>query len=326
MNYSDQLVETSRFLKENDHFLVVNHVNPDGDATGSLLAMGYILKALGKQFVLVNEGPTPVKFLADYLGELPIQDATRTPLNHKYRTVITVDCGDLVRVGTVANFFESDVRILNIDHHPTNDHFGTVNLIRTDACATAEILFDLVKAMPVAITKELATALYMGILTDTGGFRYSNTTADVMEKASDLLRYGVEPGVLAERCLETITFSYLQLLQLVLPTLTMHKNNQIAFLTITKEAQERCKAGNEDMEGMVNYTRNIEGVEVGVLFKQIDEQTVKVSLRSKRNVDVSVIAHELGGGGHAKASGCTIYESLEKAQRLVLQKIEHFWG
>lgn len=325
MSYKDQLAETSRFLKGNDPFLVVNHVNPDGDATGSLLAMGFILEALGKSFVLVNEGATPEKFFVVALSE-QIKNLTTEPLTQKYRQIIALDCGDLKRVGEVSKFFDEDVALLNIDHHPTNDHFGTVNLIKTDACATAEILFDLVKVLEIPLTQDLATALYMGILTDTGGFRYSNTTAEVMEKAAELLRYGVKPGDVAERCLETISSSYLHLLQQVLPTLALNKEDKVAFLSISVDAREKSAASNEDMEGIVNYARNIEGVEVGVLFKQMDEKTVKVSLRSKREVDVSAIAKVLGGGGHARAAGCTVYDSLDNAQHLLLEKIEELWG
>lgn len=325
MSYRDELLAASRFLKENDHFLVVNHVSPDGDATGSLLAMGHILQALGKQFKLVNEGTTSEKFLFIPLSE-EVMNLSEEPLDQKYQHVIALDCGDFPRVGDAARFFADDVKLLNIDHHPTNDLFGTTNLVRVDACATAEILFDLVEAMNIELTTELATALYMGILTDTGGFRYSNTNAEVMEKIAVLLKHGVSPADVAERCLETISQSYLRLLQLVLPTLTMHKENQIAFLTISLEAMEQSQATPEDMEGMVNYARNIEGVEVGVLFKQVDPQTVKASLRSKRDINVSAIAKELGGGGHARAAGCTIKDDLERAQQIILEKLNQVWG
>ncbi len=325
MSYREDLLAASRFLQENDHFLIVNHVSPDGDATGSLLAMGHILQALGKNFILANEGKTPEKFLFIPLSE-KVMDLSEQTLSKKYQHVIAVDCGDFPRVGDACRFFADDVQLLNIDHHPTNDQFGTVNLVRVDACATAEILFDLALEMNITFTNELATALYMGILTDTGGFRYSNTNAEVMEKIAVLLKHGVRPADVAERCLETISQSYLRLLQLVLPSLTMYKDNQVAFLSITLEAMEQSQATSEDMEGMVNYARNIEGVEVGVLFKQMDSHTVKASLRSKKEINVSAIAKELGGGGHARAAGCTIKDGLDKAQHIILEKLNQVWG
>ncbi|RKD24272.1 exopolyphosphatase [Ammoniphilus oxalaticus] len=326
MEYSDQLAAASRFLNENDHFLVVNHVNPDGDATGSILAMGYLLRLLGKQFTLANEGATPAKFFAATPSSLTVQNVSESPLQQKYKYVITLDCGDLARVGAVEQYFADDVQILNIDHHATNDHFGAVNVVRPLACATAEILLDLSAHNQFPMSVELASFLYMGILTDTGGFRYANTTADVMEKVAELLRIGVDPGAIADRCLETIRRSHLDLLQLVLPTLSLHRQDQIAFLSISLQAREQSQAVDEDMEQIVNYARNIEGVEVGVLFKQMDQQTVKISFRSRQDVDVSLIAKQLGGGGHARAAGCTAQGSLEEVQRLALQKIENLWG
>ncbi len=325
MSYKLDLAAAGRFLAENDHFLVVNHVNPDGDATGSLLAVGHMLKALGKKFTLANEGPTPEKFKFIPLSE-GILDLSGQKLDRTFDRVIALDCGDFHRVGTVAEYFSEGFKLLNIDHHPTNDSFGAVNLVRTDACATAEILYDLVKDMQIPLHKDLATSLYMGLLTDTGGFRYSNTTAEVMHKAADLLRYEVSPGEVAERCLETITVSYLRLLREVLPTLAMDFNNRAAYLTITLEAMEASQANREDMEGIVNYARNIEGVEVGVLFKQVDSDIVKVSMRSNRTVDVAAIAKELGGGGHAKASGCTVKGSLEEVTQVVREKLNQAWG
>lgn len=325
MNYKEHLAAAGRFLRENDRFLVVNHVSPDGDATGSLLAMGYMLQALGKQFVLVNEGSTPEKFLF-IPHSSKIINLSEEKLDGLFNRAIALDCGDHQRVGEAARYFTEDVQLLNVDHHPTNDLFGTFNLVRTDACATAEILYDLVKDMDLPLHTSLATAIYMGLLTDTGGFRYSNTTAEVMQKAADLLHHGVSPSEVAERCLETITASYLRLLREVLPTLTMDFNDEAAYLTITLEAMEKSQANREDMEGLVNYARNIEGVEVGVLFKQIDPTTVKVSLRSNKKVDVSAIAKELGGGGHAKAAGCTVKGSLPEVVKIVKERLGQVWS
>ncbi|MEW9667678.1 bifunctional oligoribonuclease/PAP phosphatase NrnA [Ammoniphilus sp. 3BR4] len=325
MNYKQDLEAAGRFLRENDRFLVVNHVSPDGDATGSILAMGHMLQALGKEFVLVNEGSTPEKFLFIPHSNKIINLSEEKP-DGLFDHAIALDCGDFLRVGEAARYFTKDVQLLNVDHHPTNDLFGKFNLVRTDACATAEILYDLVKEMGIPLHTGLATSLYMGLLTDTGGFRYSNTTAEVLQKAADLLNHGVSPSEVAERCLETITASYLRLLREVLPTLTMDFNDEAAYLTITLEAMEVSQANPEDMEGIVNYARNIEGVEVGVLFKQMDPETVKVSFRSNKKVDVSAIAKELGGGGHAKAAGCTVKGSLPEVIEIVKNRLGQAWS
>jgi bifunctional oligoribonuclease and PAP phosphatase NrnA len=324
MSYQKALSSAGRFLKENDHFLVINHVSPDGDATGSLLAMGHILSVLGKTFVLANEGVTPEKFLFLPLGN-QIVNLSDDILDSQFNKVIALDCGDEKRMGKAVNYMAEDATLLNIDHHQSNDSFGAFNLIRTDACATAEILFDLVKEMGLSLTKDLAMCLYTGILTDTGGFRYSNTDAVVMNKAAELLSAGVEPAVVAERCLETITSSYIRLLQLVFPTLSLEMDGKVASLIITTDAMKESTASLEDMEGIVNYARNIEGVEVGILYKQIDSTTVKVSLRSRSIIDVANIAKAVGGGGHARAAGCTIQGDIKEVQGLVLEKVRQAW-
>jgi bifunctional oligoribonuclease and PAP phosphatase NrnA len=324
MNYTEELATAGRFLKENDHFLVVNHVSPDGDATGSLLAMGHILESLGKSFVLINEGETPKKFLFGPLAEA-VQDLSRDPLKGMFKNVISLDCGDLKRLGTTVDYFTKDVILLNIDHHTTNDLFGHLNVVRTEACATCEILFDLVHSLGIPFSRHLASSLYMGILTDTGGFRYSNTNSDVMKMAAVLLEHGVSPADVAERCLETISSSYISLLQKVLPTLELSFEGKAASLTISLKTKEQSGATAEDMEGIVNYARNIEGVEVGVLFKQVDDKLVKISMRSRREIDVSAIAKELGGGGHARAAGCSFQGSLQVAKEIIQKKLQEAW-
>jgi phosphoesterase RecJ-like protein len=319
-SYQASLEAAARFLNEHQHFLVVNHVNPDGDATGSLLAMGWVLRQLGKQATLVNEGETPGKFM--FLpGAEAILNASAQAEHHTYDAVITCDCADFARVGSVEAWFVPERKLLNIDHHPTNDLFGTTNLVRVDAAATAEIIFDLVKHMRLPLNKELATCLYTGMLTDTGGFRYSNTTPYIMEAASELLAHGVEPAAIAERVLESITKAHVGLLQRSLQTLELSDGDKAAYLTVTLNDLEETGASNEDTEGLVNYGRNIEGVEVGILLKEVADGKVKVSFRSRSEVDVAAIAKSLGGGGHVRAAGCTVSGTLDEVKAIVTQKV-----
>lgn len=319
-SYKASLEAAARFLHEHEHFLVVNHVNPDGDATGSLLAMKWLLDGLGKQTTLVNEGETPAKFM--FLpGADEIVSASAQAEHHTYDVVITCDCADFARVGEVAQWFTPECMLLNIDHHPTNDLFGTTNLVRVDAAATAEVIFDLIKHMELSMNKELATCLYTGLLTDTGGFRYSNTSPHVMEAASNLLVHGVESAAIAERMLESITKAHVKLLQRALQTLQLSDDDQAAYLTVTLSDMYETGASNEDTEGLVNYGRNIEGVEIGVLFKEVADGKVKVSFRSRSQVDVAAIAQSLGGGGHVRAAGCTVVGALVDVQTAVTQKV-----
>ncbi|KMZ40465.1 MULTISPECIES: bifunctional oligoribonuclease/PAP phosphatase NrnA [Bacillales] len=308
--------EAARFMQEHDRFLVLSHVSPDGDATGSALGVVLMLEQLGKEYVVVNEGETPIKF--NFLPRFDhLYNLRKQTLNETFGAVIAVDCADESRMGDVRSLFASGAALLNIDHHPTNDHFGTVNLIRPDAAATAEILFDVAEAAGVSFDEELALCIYTGLLTDTGGFRYSNTSPRVMEIAAQLLGYGVKPGDVAERCLEEITFAHVKVLRRALQTLQLSHQNLVASITVSAADFAEVGAEREDAGGLVNYCRNIEGVEVGVSFVEAEAGVVKVSMRARDRVDVAVIAKQLGGGGHAKAAGCTIKGPLSEVQKKV---------
>ncbi|NGQ94055.1 bifunctional oligoribonuclease/PAP phosphatase NrnA [Brevibacillus sp. SYP-B805] len=324
-NYQEALTEAARFMKAHDRFLIVSHVNPDGDTTSSALATALLLEQAGKSYVIVNEGETPSKF-----GFLPrferILNLSADSLEERFDAVIAVDAADARRMGEVRHLFAPNARILNIDHHPTNDFFGTVNVIRTDAAATAEIMFEVMEAGGFACTPELATCLYTGLLTDTGGFRYSNTTSHVMEIAAKLLRCGVKPGEIAERCLEEITLKHVQVLRRALQSLKLTHRNQVASLKISHADLCETGATSEDASGLVNYGRNIEGVEVGISFCEPEPGVVKVSFRARAHVDVAQIAKSFGGGGHAKAAGCTLKGELAAIEEQVLAKLSEVLG
>lgn len=308
-----QLEEAKRFIAENDDFIVVSHVQPDGDAASSTMAVGLMLKQLGKTFLMGNSDRIPAKF--EFLpgcaeirrlhdGEAP----ART-----FRHVIAVDCADFSRIGSAARWFSPDAEILNIDHHPTNDKFGSVLLIRSGASATAEILADFADELGIGWNKDLADCIYTGLMTDTGGFRYANTTPRVMQLAARMLRYGTEAHLLAERLLERMPFSHILLLKRALATLSFEKDNRISWIKLSRSDIAESGASGQEMEGLVNYPRNIEGVEVGILFKEVEPDKVKVSFRSAGNIDVASLAKRLGGGGHLRAAGCTLEMTLDAA-------------
>lgn len=307
--YGEQLQAAAQFIRENDDFLVVSHVSPDGDAIGSTSAIGFLLQLLGKSYTLINEGRTPKKFQL-LLGTQTITDYSIEPPSRQFERIIAVDCADFSRIGGVHNVFAQGAKLLNIDHHPTNDLFGDVNLVRPDAAATVEIIYDLAEQLGIRWTKPLAMSIYAGLLTDTGGFRYSNTTPKVLSIAEKMLRCGAEGSVLAEQLLETMTFPQIQLLREALSTLAFSEDRKIAWLIVSSDTIKRIGASEEDSEGLVNIPRNVEGVEVGMLFKQKDQNVFKISLRSAGKVDVAQIAKRLGGGGHVRAAGCTVEGTL----------------
>jgi phosphoesterase RecJ-like protein len=323
---SEDLSIAADFIQEHDHILIVSHVNPDGDAIGSTLAMGHLLRSLGKSYVMANEGKTPQRFA--FLNSFEhIKDLSEQILTGPVSAIITVDVADYDRLGNLEHLNLEHLPVLNIDHHPTNTLFGLHNVIQTTAASTTEILFDLIQQhFNSHICDKLAEALYTGLLTDTGGFRYSNTSEAVLTKASQLISYGVNPARIAEHCLETISLPYIQLLKQSLLSLSLHGKQRIAMMQVTLEDMAQSQAQKDDVDGLVSYPRNIEGVEIGVLLKEVKPGEVKVSLRSKHIVDVSQIAQGFGGGGHAKASGYTWFGTLQEAKSELLSKLEEALG
>lgn len=318
--YDFRLQEALSFIQGGDDYLVVSHVQPDGDAISSTSAVAWLLSKLGKRAVLINESIVPSKL--DYLPEAKaIIHYKQQPPGRKFKRIIAVDCADFRRIGEVSDLFEEPYELLNIDHHPTNDGYGTVNVVRPDAAATVEILYDLIRRAGVPLDLDAATAIYTGLLTDTGGFRYSNTSPRVMEIAANLLAVGVSGHRLADHLLERMTVPQLKMLRLGLNRLQFSADNRICWLHIESSDMDEIGAVSEDLEGLVNYALNIEGVEVGILFKGMEDGEVKASMRSAGKVDVAAIAKRFGGGGHTRASGCRLDGPLAEAMPRVVAEI-----
>lgn len=319
-SYEEQLQSAAEFIRNNDDFLVVSHVQPDGDAAGSTFAMACMLQSLHKSFTLINEGPIPEKFqyMAGLFSVIPYEVK---PPERKFGKVISVDCADFKRMGQVQGCFAPEYQLLNIDHHATNDNFGQVNLVRAEAAATVEVLYDLALVLGVELTRELNICIYSGLLTDTGGFRYSNTSPKVLQIAADMLARGVIGHELAERLLETMTYGQVSMLKRSLSTLSFAYDHRVAWLYVTWNDLSSTEASSEDMDGLVNYARNVEGVEVGMLFKEKQPGMVKVSLRSAGKVDVAAVAGRFGGGGHVRAAGCAVSGRIEEVIQQVVKEV-----
>ncbi|WP_020615239.1 DHH family phosphoesterase [Paenibacillus daejeonensis] len=323
--YVRQLEEAYSFMASRDDFLVVSHVQPDGDAISSTVLIGWLLGRLGKRAVLVNEGAVPSRLSYLTLAD-SITCVKEHPLDRSFTHIISIDCADFRRIGIVSQSFAEDAQLLNIDHHPTNDAFGTVNLIRPDAAATVEILYDLIAHQGIELDLEAATAVYTGLLTDTGGFRYSNTTPHVMEIASELLRIGVSGNQLADHLLEKMTMPQLRLLQRALSRLSFTDDGRISWLFIEPADLADTGATGEDLEGLVNYALNVEGVEVGILYKGTEDGHTKVSFRSAGKANVAAVAQTFGGGGHVRAAGCRIEGQVPDVISMVVESVRRALG
>lgn len=317
--YVKQLEEAIAFIKGYSSFLIVSHVNPDGDAVSSSSAVAWCLEQLGKQAIIINESELPKRL--DYVYRYHSILRYEPDMSLAFDAVIAVDCADDKRMGKVVELFGPQTAILNIDHHATNNNFGQVNVINAEAAATVQILFDLINHMNIPIDLDCGTALYSGLITDTGGFRYSNTSPEVMKMASDLLAIGVSGHKLADTLLEKMTIGKLKILKLALSRITFSEDEKIGWVHINKDDLNICNAEPEDLEGIVNYVLNVDGVEVAILFKETKTGAYKASLRSAGNVDVADICQSFGGGGHVRAAGCTLGESLHTCIEQLVSEI-----
>jgi phosphoesterase RecJ-like protein len=317
----EQRLAAKHFIENNNEFLIISHVNPDGDATSSSCAIAWLLSKLGKTYTIANMDRFPQRFsyIKGYDKLLTYHDLEKLPL---FTNVIAVDCADFNRFGELNLRFDSSVTLVNIDHHATNIGYGHLNLIDTSAAATAQIIYEWIKYFEVPFDENIAKCIYTGLLTDTGGFRYQNTTPKVLAIASELLSFGVNPTDIARISLETITTSHVAMLQRALQTLVIHPSGKIAHVVCSLEALQHTSATADDLDGIVRYPVNIQGVEVGILFKQLSDYSFKVSFRSNDWVDVARIASRFGGGGHVRAAGCTIEGSLDNVVDLVIQAVE----
>ncbi|GAE87520.1 3'-to-5' oligoribonuclease A [Acetivibrio straminisolvens JCM 21531] len=235
--------------------------------------------------------------------------------------VIALDTGDMERLGKRAAIFNDAGITVNIDHHPTNTQFGQVNLVNTDSAAVGEMIYRLIEMMGINIDKDMATCLYVAIATDTGGFRYSNTTPVTHRITADLINNGVDVSYISQTVFETVSLPKVKLMGKAIENLELFENGKLAIIKITDDLLKSVGAKEEDCDGIVNIGRNIEGVEVAVVIRQRAGGELKINFRSKNYVDVSVIANRHSGGGHKRAAGCTIKCGINEAKEMLIKEI-----
>ncbi len=305
-------------IKEGQRFLVASHKSPEGDAIGSSLALTIALKNLGKAVTIYNQDGVPK--LLQFLPRAK-EISREFPRDTTFDCAFIVDCGDLQLLGEKFTRTKGIKKIINIDHHSTNNGFGDLQFIDPGASATGELIYHLLKKIPAEITQEIATNIYTAILTDTGSFHYHNTTAEGLRIASEMIEQGAEPEKIARELYETQPLAYLQLLALVLNTLEVTHEGKVVSLTVLREMFQQTGTSKEATEGFVSYPCTIEGVSIALLFREISEGKFKISFRARKNIDVSLLAQEFGGGGHQKAAGCTIEGTLPEVKNTVLQVV-----
>jgi len=317
----------TRVLVEHDNIVLTTHVNADGDAVGSECAVATWLEQLGKTVHIVNPTPYPAQYR--YLVRNPewvadIGTAAAATALQSAQVVLVLDTGEPKRIGKVASAL-SGRKVLLIDHHPRSDPGFTTDaaLIDTSACATGELVYDLVSSahLPSPWPDHLVQAVYAAIVTDTGSFRFSNTTPRSHALAGDLIRRGVDPEQEYKRLFGTVPLRRVQLLRAALDTLEVDPDLPITWISLPRSAMEAAGAGSEDLDGVVEHARSVEGTEVAILFRETADGSTKISLRSNGDFDVNAIARRFGGGGHIKASGAVIGAPMASAREKVLAAV-----
>jgi len=294
------------------------HINPDGDALGSLLGLGLALEALGKDVGMLSADSVP-----ETLEFLPgSEKVVSTTERRDFDVAIGLDSGDLLRTGTSAAVLESAPVLMDIDHHVTAGRFGDIQLLDSTASATAELVFDLVNALGVTITPAMAECLHCGVLTDTGGFRFTNVTPRTMLIGAALVEAGAVPDRIFENVYERRNFASQKLLGRALETMRRSDDGRVVWTVVTQADFQEFNAEDRDTEGIVGSLRVVDTALVAIVLRERESGKLRVSLRSRAGVDVSAVAARFGGGGHRLAAGCSVDGPPDTAVASILAALE----
>lgn len=307
-------------LREGSRFLLSTHINPDGDAIGSAIGTARILKALGIGAVIWNRDETPGIYRR-LAGSDRIHSGPEPPggFPDSFDAVIALECPSLDRTGLAERLGE--LPILNIDHHLGNEHYGEINWVDPSAPSLGEMIFRLAKGFKLNLDQDTATALYLTLVTDTGGFRFANATPKAFETAGALVTEGARPEQVAEWLYESQPASALRLTGEMLQTLRLDHDGRVATAFVTREMFDRAQAEPSDTEGLIDQPRSIAGVAAVAMLRQLEDGSYKVSLRSRGDIDVEAIARRHGGGGHRNAAGYPVQGGGEETREAVVAEL-----
>lgn len=294
---------------------LVTHIAPDGDAAGSLLGLGWVLRKLGKDPVLVCQDPLPLRF-----NFLPGFETVTSRPHGRFDLLVSLDCSDLGRMGEVGTYpGVHGAPVLNVDHHLTNLEYGTANLVDVDAVSTTEVLYRLVRFMGVELDERIATCLLTGLVTDTRGFRTSNVTPEVMGVAMELMEAGAPLPVITRNGLDRRSLEVLRLWGAAFSRLVVEDG--MIWTNLPLATQKAIGYDGHEDVGLANMLISVEGVQMAAVFTEREDGQVEVGFRAVPGYDVARIALAFGGGGHALASGCLVSGPLEEAQRRVVRAL-----
>jgi phosphoesterase RecJ-like protein len=299
-----------------ERFLITSHLKPDGDSIGSQMAMAYALRALGKQVRVLNCDAALPALLA-FPGVADIEIGREA--DGEYDLVLVMECGDLARTGV--NGLDR-YRIVNIDHHPGNAMYGAVNWFDAGAAACGEMVFDVIRCLGVPLTREIATHIYVAILTDTGSFHYSSISPRTFDICRQALEAGADPVSIARNVFDSNNIGRLRLFGAVLGSVELDESGRLAAIYLDR-AMARASGGTyDDTEGLINLPLTVKEVQAVVFFKEWEENQFRISLRSKGRIDVGEVAKQFGGGGHKNASGCTVSGNLASVRQQIIPLVQ----
>lgn len=294
------LSQVVELIENKQDFAITTHLKPDGDGVGSSLGLCWLLRSLGKSAEVVVRGDIPLAYRS-LPGADEIRDIAR--IDRDYDAIFVIECSDLERPG-IAGLGEQFT--VNIDHHATSEHFGTVNWIDSTASAVGEMIYNLVKAIGGRVTREIAECVYMALVTDTGSFHFSNTTDRTLKVASELIKAGAKPAVISEAVYNNYPWSRIELMRQVLSTVKRDESGKVASLRQTLKMREEAGAVDGDNNGFVNIPLAAREILACVYMREVGENSYRVSLRSKGDINVAKVAERWGGGGHRNAAGLRI--------------------
>ena len=296
-------------------FVISSHARPDGDSIGSQLAMAYALKTLGKEVRIVNKDAASAPLLA-FPGVPSIEITDH--VDGTFDAAIIMECGDLRRteIAGLDRYF-----VINIDHHPGNANYGQLNWFDSTAAACGEMVYELIVALGVPLSIEIATHIYLAILTDTGSFHYSSISPNTFDICRETLLAGVDPVQVARKVYDSNSLGRLKIYGAVLSAMQLDATGRIAILYVDPEMTRVAGGTYEDTDGLINLPLSVKEIEAAVFFKQLEGDECRISMRSKGDIDIGEVAKEFGGGGHKNAAGCTVRGTRDALQKLFVEKI-----
>ncbi|UCG61855.1 MAG: bifunctional oligoribonuclease/PAP phosphatase NrnA [Candidatus Zixiibacteriota bacterium] len=313
--------EIMAILNGSASVLVASHVDPDGDALGTQLAVAAFLEHLGKEVFLVRDNDIPFKYrFLPGIDRIPLVDDYRA--DQVFDAAVILECPNIERIGRASKLLNGGIRVINIDHHQDNGLFGKVNWINAGASSVGEMVYELFEGTGFKIDGEVAEQLYTAILTDTGRFRYRSTSPRAMHIAGNLIEAGADPQAICDRVYYNLQPSTMKLIGKVLNSIEFHHGGQVCLLFLTREMLEQTGADESESDGLVDYALFNAGVRAGALLKEIDGGKTKVSFRSKDGINVASIAGRFGGGGHFNASGCIFDVPIKDTKQKLLRIFE----